>query len=369
MTELIRALSQIENRRDMVEVMEATMSASSQSLREKQRYGFGTTLVKSFLVESNVEISHLSEIDKNVKVQIKETEDSTLHYLRVTTQSARGKKKRKGDFILDSAKERYWVFHTLDRSDIANYQIGRIVRAPSSGLDHFWLSEAFLRGFLNGGQMKEFSAGIDSDLPDEESEFIGHMSIRVWGKESSYALDVLQDAENIGPSVSLKAVSSRILLDSEDSKIYADERLTVRGRMSASGTSAVVHLNALNDISDKYSEQLDVVEKLINEDVKASLDFYPFLISPREGKIKDVKGFVERIVQNMPKMRIVGFPTRVSDNFYRIPSVDLHNGDKLDLEVFSGGVRVVLWPLSCGNTIFRLESNLQRHVRADMMRE
>ncbi|MHA1137626.1 MAG: hypothetical protein ACTSSE_14180 [Candidatus Thorarchaeota archaeon] len=103
------------------------------------------------------------------------------------------------------------------------------------------------------------------------------------------------------------------------------------------------------------------------DDAKSLRDISPqYLKVPT--KIANVKDFVEILYTNMHRLRIFGIPKKVTSNYYRIPAIDLHNGDKIDLEIYNEGIRVFLWPESCGNTLLRLEARLQKYVNADVIR-
>jgi len=312
----VRSLSDVRTRNDLMKLLEEAMNTSAHALIEEQRLAAGTNLVKSFIIESNCRgPQELAQIRGKVSSRLHETDDSDLNYVEIS------RNKKRCPFLLDTSDERFWLFHTLERSEMSKWAIDGLVRSPMSRLDYVWLSRQFLTSFVADVEMSEFSAKFDSAIPENQYEkFISQMSIRVWGGASQRALRSLQETD-LGYTVSLSAVRARFKLDNG----YADERLTRRGLASASGTSAVVHMQTIDRVKQRYRKHVEEIEKE-SKSARSLRDVAPhYLTVP--GGISDVRLFVERLSANMHSLRIFGVPFRIAPEFYSIPAIDLHNGD------------------------------------------
>lgn len=361
----IDSISDVKNRGEMIRFFETAMNTSAQSLKEEQKLIAGTNLAKSFIIETHLRSpENLLQTKSKIQLQIKETEDRDLRNVSI---SFKDKRKEIGKFILDSKDSRFWVFHTLERSTLSKRLIRHLVESSMSKLDNIWLSREFLTDFIEDKPMSEFSAGFETDIPESlsDQDYISKMSVRVWGTASRKALRALRDS-HLRNTIALRAVRARFIVGEEQDQLYADERLTHNGVLSASGTSANIHVQTVSNVIKKYERIIIEIEKSVRK-TKFVQDIQPQYLKVL-GKISDVKKFVELLYANMHRLRIFGVPSKVSTNYYRIPAIDLHNGDKLDLEIYPEGIRIVLWPDACGNTILRLENRLQKFVNADIVR-
>lgn len=349
----------------MIRFFESAMTTSAQALKEDQKLVAGTNLAKSFIIETNMDSpENLTDVKKKVGIQMSDTQDRNLY---LVTISLKDKKKNNGKFILDSKDKRYWVFHTLEKSDLSKRLIHHLVGTSLSKLDNIWLSRDFLVDFTKNQPMSEFSAGFETDIPASllDQDYISKMSIRIWGTASRRALNTLRESQ-LRNTIALRAVRARFLADEEETQIYADERMSSKGVLSASGTSATIHIQTVSNVINQYDRIISDIEESV-EDAKSIRDVIPQYLKFQRRKT-DIKRFVELVYANMHHLRIFGIPSKISSKYYRIPAVDLHNGDKLDLEIFPEGIRVTLWPKACGNTILRLENRLQKYVDADVVR-
>jgi hypothetical protein len=84
------SLNEVNSRRDLIQVMELSMMASAEAMSKKRRYAAGRNPVKSFLIESNIELGALENLDGSVNVQIRGTRDST----KSSCQSAEGRESQ-----------------------------------------------------------------------------------------------------------------------------------------------------------------------------------------------------------------------------------------------------------------------------------
>ncbi|MHA1137624.1 MAG: hypothetical protein ACTSSE_14170 [Candidatus Thorarchaeota archaeon] len=126
----LSSISDVKNRGDLVRFFENVMTTSAKSLKESQKLSAGTNLVKSFIVETNLESKDLlSDISNEIRLEEKDTSDRNLTLLSLSL-------KKKGKYLLDSANKRFWVFHTFEKSDTSKYLMRQLIRSSLSRLDN-----------------------------------------------------------------------------------------------------------------------------------------------------------------------------------------------------------------------------------------
>jgi len=91
----------------------------------------------------------------------------------------------------------------------------------------------------------------------------------------------------------------------------------------------------------------------------------------KEGKGKLIKidlnekidrvNFIERINQHQKEFRLFFTKLYDEDNYEYYRVADLHNGDHFYAQVFDDCLFLNLHKLCCGNNVFRIYSNLQKH--------
>lgn len=109
----INSISDVKDRGDLVRFFESIMTTSAKSLKEDQKLSAGTNLVKSFIVETNLESKDLLEkVSKEIKLEEKDTNDRNLTLLEI---SMKKNKKKSSKYLLDTTNKRLWIFHTLEK--------------------------------------------------------------------------------------------------------------------------------------------------------------------------------------------------------------------------------------------------------------
>ena len=118
----------IQSRRDLFDVFQHTIEGTYDELVEDQELQPGQTMLKTFLIESNVTPDELRD-----RVDITETRevDFDLQELAI---------RRNGTeytFFLDHEDSRFWTLYTLEESEDAKKVVADIVSGVRNGLD--WL--------------------------------------------------------------------------------------------------------------------------------------------------------------------------------------------------------------------------------------
>ncbi|MHA2023617.1 MAG: hypothetical protein ACTSWQ_08145, partial [Candidatus Thorarchaeota archaeon] len=81
----LSSISDVKNRGDLVRFFENVMTTSAKSLKESQKLSAGTNLVKSFIVETNLESKDLlSDISNEIRLEEKDTSDRNLTLLSLS---------------------------------------------------------------------------------------------------------------------------------------------------------------------------------------------------------------------------------------------------------------------------------------------
>ena len=77
--------------------------------------------------------------------------------------------------------------------------------------------------------------------------------------------------------------------------------------------------------------------------------------------IADLPAFCARLFSAINPFRLAGIPRRVGDDHFLVAAVDLHTGQTLRFELSPDRIIVFLPAGTCGNTLLRFVTNLQRH--------
>ena len=124
------------------------------------------------------------------------------------------------------------------------------------------------------------------------------------------------------------------------------------------------HYHLINKVRASYSKVISNIESnslnYIIKDQKVNIEGEPIIIEFNK-EIKDLKFFIEVITSSRQPFRIWGLPEFLHDDFASISAIDLHSGDKIDIEATKKWLRIYLPKGSCGNIITRLLTNIQHY--------
>jgi len=82
-------------------------------------------------------------------------------------------------------------------------------------------------------------------------------------------------------------------------------------------------------------------------------------------EIDDIVQFINSIVSAKDPFRLCGGTTQLDKDYYKFKGIDLHNNDKVTMEVAPSWIRLYLSEGACGNTALRIHSNLQRYYDSE----
>ena len=118
----------------------------------------------------------------------------------------------------------------------------------------------------------------------------------------------------------------------------------------------------------EYASKIEAIEKNAIEYERAEFG-YRFNGQPitiiLDKEIEDMDSFLKDFFSSRQPFRLWGVRKRLDKNFYRVNSIDLHTGHKLNMEVTPEWIRIYLPKGSCGNTIYRLFTNVQQYYDSE----
>lgn len=356
----------IQSRRDLFEHFEYTVEGTYDELVDDQELQPGQTMLKTFLIESNVTPEELRE-----RVDIAEARevDFDLHELVI---------RRNGSehiFFLDSSDSRFWTLYTIEESEDAKNVVGDIVSGVRNGLDYTWIPIEQQRDIMDMGEFRDVGVSYEADevfSPDyiEDRLDFGDLSVQSSGRGTSTLFDILDSQEELSSFLSLSAVG----IKREIAGSFVLERVTHNGRFTTSGGDSIqLHLDTVDEIKDRYADLLQRIEEYhrISYESKehgTGIDGAPLVIE-FDNEIEDVRAFVENVIAAKNPLRLWGAKTKLGDQYWKVKGVDLHNNDKYTMEVSPEWIRLYLGEEACGNTALRIYSNLQRHYDSNAVME
>jgi len=344
----------VNTRNELYRKFQARVKDSQSSLEEEQELEHEKNMLKTFIIESNV--SHTTFIDESEHFENPREIEPDL--IEVT-----GTRDEGHTFYLDTEDERFWSLYTLIASQAADDYIDKITRADQNGLDRLWIPNETQREFLNLGTFK--GAGMKQrgkDAFPEDFVDVSDMRLELDGDDALKFYDTFKDAADIDQVLSL----SRIILRRKEGDDFLTERITNSGAFTArAGTNIQIHLNIVNKIKETYQEVISAIEEnhrlsYDERDHGVRIDGQHLTLS-LENTISDVDEFITHLVDGGPPFRLVGPSTELGEDYRKVRAVDLHNGDKVTLEIEPTEIRIYLSENACGNTALRIFTNIQQH--------
>lgn len=364
------------DRRELYEHFQHVIAGTYDQLLEEQKLNYKQNMLKSFLVETNIEAATLEEKFEYLTV---EKIDYSLYEVLIDASSDEDDDEIL-TFYLDSQDERFWTFYSIEKSRPAKDAMEDLIMSERSGLDYLWFPAQLQRYFTKLGEFK--GAGINYDAEDVFSEEyiddylpFGELSIQSSGQGTSRLLDVLSDAD-LKRFMSLSSV--KIRQEMEEGAVI--ERVDNKGRITTRGGDNIqAHLSFVETIRELYAELIRGIEEegrisypireIEDEEGKQhssgqSIEGTPIVIN-LANTIENLKEFADSFTSATKPLRLWGVGTWLADDYYKIRGTDLHNTDSFTLEIKRDWIRLYLPEDACGNTALRIFSNIQRYYDAE----
>lgn len=406
----------VGTRKEFWELMERHVSKTYYHLTEEVRLPYQHNYLKSYLIEVNsldpkaipAYISQIKLRQTELQARIIPTDDPRLYNVIIIAKTKRkdsASTKRAVFYLEISPKSpRFWVFHTIEKSQVTDKLLGYLILKPGSRLDTPWFSTTLLVQFseklgeLRGlgiqykyaevfskiadsieteenadSEVEEpFEKNIETEyLPVTEDVSAPHFTMRIWGEVSKTILNKFMTDKDLQ---TLSAISSIGIKREENHEKFILEDITYWGKFLSRGTSFLEHLETLQEVEERYFKILS--EKIESELISAEKSNFgyrpkgsPFVITLKNPKLKEdpkfFESFINRVFSGKSPFRIFGIKSKVAEDEYVIYGTDLHNGDPIELEVTPEWITIHLRSIPnkkvCGNTILRFFTNIQRY--------
>jgi hypothetical protein len=142
------------------------------------------------------------------------------------------------------------------------------------------------------------------------------------------------------------------------------DEIDYTGRVTSRGNSYELHRHFIQRVVDSYAERVETLEQRyrIGLDPEGGLEGEPIIVgldgttSPRV--------IVEALSDGTWPFRFVGVPRWLDDDYVVLPALDLHGGHYVDFEIAPELIRIYLRSGACGNSLMRLQANMQHHLDA-----
>lgn len=343
----------------MKEELQEVMSSSYTNVRDEQELERGQNYLKSYLIESNrPDVNSAVENAIEEPIEVNDTRDDGFYVVKTQI------KDKTRIFYLDKLDDRFWSIHTTEKSAVSDKFTKKIVFPRFTGLDFPWLSNNFLEDITRKNEVKfnRFSLSYEDEfvVEDEEPD-VGSLSMRLWGETAGNVLRTLKSNEELQNSTSLSSVGIRREFNGS---VLLDD-IKYEGKFTGRGDTVDGHLFQVNEVKDDYKDILTRIEsefalKYSSRDAGVSMDGSPITIKFSK-KIEDVEKFAGILFSSKKPFRLWSVFNKISDNYYSCSAVDMHTGDKLDIEISENMMRIYLPKDCCGNVVMRLFTNIQQH--------
>lgn len=347
---------EIKNRRELFNYFENYILQSYENLEEDQELEYGQNLLKTYMIETNIDIK---KFKKNYKLNNFQTISNDLAEFSVGDRDIR--------FYLDYNHNRFWYFFSMEKSNLANMEIDKFMSVVNGGVDYPWLPIDLQRkltklGYFRGLGTKYKPREVFPEKYIEDNLEFGDLSIRSWGRGSENLYKILEKNDETKKFLSLSSIGIKRTADD----FFILEDIGYNGNFTTRGGNSIhLHLDTLDFVRNQYFNLLHNIEenhRISYESKKHRLGISgePIVIN-LENRIKNLEKFISYIISSKKPFRLWGLKTKLEKDYYKVKGLDLHNGDKYTLEITPEWIRMYLLDGACGNTALRLFVNIQRY--------
>jgi len=367
----------VRDRSDLASVLRESMEASYARFVEGEEEDGERNLLKSYIVEAHLDTSNdrlhgslqeLRRIGRSLNSRVATTDDKSLLVLSSPKGSV--------EFYVDVLHERFWLLHTLSRSIHADTFLSHLIRAGPR-IDRAWFPSQLLEVTTGLGRFEGFGVRFDSTIyrvdesklaPNDEEDGWDPLDSRLISlslktrKGARNQLKRLRGADVFPYASALSWV--RVRASNGEAGSFALEDITYHGKFTARGTSFTDHQHVLGAVREKYQASVEGLERDASigarEGEEAHFVSGEPLVFEFSQPIRNMGAVIPRMFTSAEPYRLWGVPRRVNTRMLRVHTVDLHVGQPLTVEVTPKHLVAYLPQGTCGNTITRLYSNVQR---------
>lgn len=262
------------------------------------------------------------------------------------------------EFYLDRKDRRFLLLHTNEDTSHANNMIRSMVNEPDYAFDHAWFYSDMLKKWTDDRGDRDGTYTFDHRGEFQDNR----IKLRIEGKNSKAIYEKLLGIEEMVGRASQRSVEIQSKSRYGFEK-YVTEQITNTGRFATEqGGSIRDHLDVVAEHKDAYREVVLRVEDGMlgvgDDHGSKVLKGGPFTIRFSK-RIPDLERFIDGVFNSREPFKLWGARQVISEGYYSVLGVDLHEGSSIDFEIADDMMRVYLHEGSCGNTLLRLFTNLQ----------
>ncbi|MHA1372283.1 MAG: hypothetical protein ACTSRA_21500 [Promethearchaeota archaeon] len=322
-------------------------------------------LIKTNIIESNQPFNKF--LERNRHVELIPSKEDFFHNLKIKY------KEKEYYFYLDTSDERFWIVHNIEKSE----KVNRVIEDTLSNSylqDKIYLSHNSMSSYLasTGGSSLGFTLKFDQLFSStdgkgvfkerlEDFEDVNY-TLQLWPKKKKSIDFFIKKFQEIKCPINYSSLNF-VFEDDETRDVLVKENLHEDGSFTIDrGKDIKSHLRFVNKVRDDYHEKMDFIEsnRIDWATMKGELFSIEF------DKEIHPKTFVDminksRLEGNKNPFKISAFFMYSEGNSAMYSCIDTHTGGKFFMQVFPDRMVINLDKESCGNIIFRLYTNLQRH--------
>lgn len=357
----------VKNRYELYNKFNDIMNSVYVNRRDEQKQNYNQNMVKTYLLEGHINENSNPSHDDFMKffreyinsvdheIEFNETEDEYLFQLLFNDV----------EFFLDAEVDRrFFMLHTSEKTERSDKELSHLIKEMPN-FDNIWLTRKMML------LTNEFASWRGVTLKHEELDIndlkFEPDSLNLKANTSESRIKNLIELLNGNNDFYHSTGIYRLRLKSQEKDITTRilDDLRYDGKFSTRGNSFNRHLWLVNKIYSEYKKLINNIEKHYTISFnKGTLEGLPINIEFKRNDL-NVKYIIETIFSHKKPFRLWGFPEKISDDYYKVYAVDLHNGNKgnkINFEVSSNFITVYLPSGNCGNTIARLICNIQRYL-------
>jgi len=350
-------LAMVGNRRELVAELERMNTPG------KRRHGVPrerraarrkkTDRVKTYILESGklVQSSRGHAVSWDMR-------DCGIDDLKVLRIRRNGSPDDACEFYLDRKDRRFLLLHTDESAPHADGMIRSMVNEPGHAFDRVWFYSDMLKKWAGDRGDRDGIYAFDHHGEFQDNR----IKLRIEGKNSKAIYERLLGIEEMGGRASQRSVEVQGRSKRGSGK-HVKEQITNTGCFATEqGASIREHIDVVNGYKDTYSGVVSRVEdgmlEVGDDHGSRVLKGSPFTIKFSK-RVPDLERFIDGMFSPRAPFKLWGTRQEISEGYYSVLAVDLHEGSSIDFEIADDMMRVYLYRGSCGNTMLRLFTNLQ----------